>query len=707
MFKLDAATDKAAKPAEAKEPPRRVGLPVDPRRIVAALKSARWKLVVVALACAVVGALVGKLVVKKTYLAQATVLWEPPAAARAEAGREITTLVASVKLPANVLKVRETLGRTETVEQLGKDIDVKVGESSMLIAITAKAPDRDDAAAIANAMVAAFLDAQREVSANRLREVAVGLRQSLGQAETALDEARKKYDGFRAQNGVAEFSVDVQGAITELARLRIAANDARVELQGLQAREASLRRSRATNPENVVVSRNEQNNDAARLAQLETELAEKRSKYSDDHPEVRALSAEVAALKARAGAAPVVTSQVVGRNPMRDTLGLQLEESSAVRKAVEERTKALADLTREAERRAQQLTGAQGEAARLLADVKVNEEHVAALLKQIAMAEDDVRGATSNFQIVSRATPPERSEKGVGRIVAIALPVVGLLLAVLAVVVRELAPLRVRTASEAAYWCDAPVLCATKWPAVEPASKGAAKPKAAASSGAKASAATSDGEPSRIAREIADAIEGHAGVLGVSFVGVDSPRAVVDLVARALRRRRVPCAVHDASVRSPRSKVPLADVLERRAFGDRVARARRGHRIVFVLLPSLADADAVRAAQRWLDGTLVVLESGAASMTTLGRVRARLGIEREGLGVVLVRDALTSGAPPIGALASLWRARATEAAKRHPRRREPRERDDHDPPLDDDAPSGIAPISIPPRAAPKRAHSKT
>jgi hypothetical protein len=32
MFKLDAATDKAAKPAEAKEPPRRVGLPVDPRR---------------------------------------------------------------------------------------------------------------------------------------------------------------------------------------------------------------------------------------------------------------------------------------------------------------------------------------------------------------------------------------------------------------------------------------------------------------------------------------------------------------------------------------------------------------------------------------------------------------------------------------------------------------------------------------------------
>jgi len=360
------------------EPARtdRAGAPVDIRRLARAVASKKRVLLSLVIASALTGVVIAKLALPKTYAANATLLWEPPPALHGEAARELVTLAQSVKLPANLLQVRDGLHRDETVEHLAKSVDVTFGDNTMLIGITGKDSDPASAAVLTNKVVDVFLGAQREVAANRLRGSVEALRESLSESETALKDSRAKYDAFRAQYHVDDFSIEVQSSIAELARLRTSAHDAEIELHGLQAREAALTHAQSKSASTVITSTSEENTDAARLARSETELAALRSKYSEDHPAVLALAAEVNVLKGRAATLPpAVTAQTLGRNPIYDALATQAQESRVGRSSMEERAKALAEVQQAAEVRASTLTSVQGEAARLLADVTTNDRH--------------------------------------------------------------------------------------------------------------------------------------------------------------------------------------------------------------------------------------------------------------------------------------------------------------------------------------------
>ena len=180
-------------------PAARPGTPVDPRRVTGAIRRARRTLVSVGLVAALGGGVLGKFVLSKTYVASATVLWEPPTATKTEAVRELATVAQSVKLPGNLLRVREVAKTHKTIESLGKAIDVTQGENSMLITVTAKESSKDDAAALANVAVDVFLEAQRELAKNRLREAVTALRQSLSEGEAARTHSHARYDAFRLQ----------------------------------------------------------------------------------------------------------------------------------------------------------------------------------------------------------------------------------------------------------------------------------------------------------------------------------------------------------------------------------------------------------------------------------------------------------------------------------------------------------------------------
>ncbi len=628
-------------PDSAITPPRQAGAPVDVRRIARALLARKRTLACVLLGASIGGVALAKVVLPRTYAANATLLWEPPASLHGEAARELVTLAESVKLPANLLRVREDLHSDQKLEGIAKRIDVSFGDNTMLIGITGKGPDPAAAAAFTNEVVDVFLGAQREVAANRLRGSVEALRQSLGQSETALAQSRKDYDAFRAEYHVDDFSLDVQAGIAELARLRTSAHDAQIELQGLQARETALKSAQSSNAPNVVLSTNEQRTDEARLAVSETELAALRSKYSDDHPSVLALTAEVAALRERANTLPpAVVGQTLGRNPTYDAITMQAQESRVVRMGLEERAKALADVERAAESRAQTLTAVEGQAARLLADVNTNEEHVNVLLKQLAMAEDDVRGATSGFQLVSRAVPPDHSERGLGRVVAPAVPIFALLLAIALVLIRELRGMRVKTTSEAAYWAGAPVLASTSWPGDEHETIEA---------------------PSRY---VADALERRSGVVGIAAMGKGvGTAAIANAVADRLRWRGKQCAVVEAREHVHRSEeCGMADAFERPEFTNALAKLRATNDVVLVLVPPASDTLSLRASLRRLDSLVVVLDSGETRATDLAALRATLGLESQGLGIVLTgvpRDLLSWGGRAAGDASQVWRAAQT------------------------------------------------
>ena len=530
-----------------------------------------------------------------------------------------------------------------SIEALARDVEV-ARENSMLITVQGKGPTRDAAVEVANTTVDVFLEAQHEVAANQLREGVVAMRKSLTEAEGALTESRQRYDAFRAENHVDDFPAEIQAAIASLPSARVRTRRA-IELQGVQAREASLRRAQGEAPSNIVLSRSEIDADSARLAQAETELAGLRARYAEDHPMVQSLAAEVAALRARANVVPPsVTAQTLGRNPMHDSLALQVEESSAARRSVEERARAVTRVQSEAEDRASRLTVVQGEAARRLADVTANQEHVALLLKQIAMAEDDVRGASSGFQVVSRATPPEHSEHGIGRIFAVASPLLALLYLAVRVLTRELRGLRAKTATEVAFWSNAPVLgsCTREDPT------------------------TTD----QLARDVADALEKRAGVVGIaSWDDERDAESVAELAGARLARRGRGGAIwqyRSLATDDHETGVALADLLEGETFRDEIEALRVSNRTVLVALPSLREPMAIRAALRGLDALVVVVGSGGPDVKSLALLRRVTGLERRGVALVVRNVApgfFARETRAVGDPALLWR----DARARRPR----------------------------------------
>ncbi|MCU0654384.1 MAG: hypothetical protein MUF64_03560 [Polyangiaceae bacterium] len=611
MFRDD-ATPQGATPTEPSPmAAKSLGLPVEPRRLLWAIWGfRRWGAIAVVVT-GLIGAAVGKFAVPKSYLSSATLLWQPATSARSDEVREVATLAQSVKVPANLLRVRERLKLSNSIEQLARGVEVSLGENSHLMLISARSSSRQEAADLAQAVVEVFLDAQREQAQSKLQETVNALQQSLKQAQQEATQARGRYDAFRSEHRVDDFSADVQAAITEAARLRVSAGDVSVELRGLEARLQALKGARSNFSERVVLSRNEQNEDQARLGRLESELAGLRARFTDDHPRVKSASAEVDALRGRVeDATPTVVGQVVGRNPVRDALVMQVEESTALRKAMAERARALADLRQAAEQRASLLTQVQGEAARLLAEVQANEAHVALLLKQIAMAEDDVRGATSGFQVLSKPLPPERSEKGFGRIVAVAFPGVALVLSILIALVRELRTGCVRAASEVAYWLKAPVIWASSWPGA--------------------------GAPAVLARELADHLENRGAVVGVLGMGGAPSQEVVALLSQRLASRSCPVSIWDAREEEVVGPDALPEACEDPRIGRKLrAKAARGNLVLVVGLED-AEIEQLRALSRWMDGLLVVITSGKVRLLDLRSLPDSLPRLQGKMGAVVV-----------------------------------------------------------------------
>lgn len=637
MFRLNGERERLMLPA-AQRSAGRTGAAVDGWRLLRILKRHKRLLLTLLVLSAAIGAVTGRYLLIKTYVARAVLLWEPPATARAERIREISTLVDSVKIPANLAQVRERLGYQEPLEALAQRIDVESGENSMLITITGRTTNRNTAAALTNAMVDVYLESQKKVSEARLQETAQSLRHSLVQSQKSLDEARGRYDQFRKEHRIGDLGIEVQAAIEEVARLRVAANDARVELDSSEAEESVLRKQRASAPATIVGATPEENRAlTARLAEVEANLADARAKYTDEHPRVRLLSGEASELRNRVNN-PAEQPKATTRNPAYSVLGARVEQSAAAKRAAEQRRKALQDVIQESEDRASKLTSVEGETARLLADVSVLQDHVAALLKQAATAEDDVRSATSYFQIISKATPPEHSEKGLGRIVAVATPLLTMLTALLILGLREMRNLSVRTAAEASYWSKAPVLWSSGWPAGP------------------------ESETRELGRELANVLEARPAVVGISVCRVnegdeETSAWLATLVVERLNSRGVASSIIDLRYRALEEQADLADALEHKQLGEEIRALRADSHATLAVLPNLDDIAAVRASLRWIDALVVIIPSGKVKFTWLDGLRRSLGLMEHGLGLVLVDvplDLLDSSSRTAAGAYSFW-----------------------------------------------------
>ncbi len=182
-----------------------------------------------------------------------------------------------------------------------------------------------------------------------------------------------------------------------------------------------------------------------------------------------------------------------------------------------------------------------------------------------------------------------------------------------------------------------------------------------------------------------DMLEGRPAVLGWTRLGSAADEglgaAFSSMVVERLKQRGVSATHVSASVgvnaRGFTSEMALDERLESSTFGRWIEKFSSKHEHVSVELPSLDQPAAVRAALRWLDGVIVVVGAGEQDILALRRLRESLGLDRLGLGfvVVSVPDELSSSTISTGDSSTLWKpSKRAESKEAQPKKAAPRAR---------------------------------
>jgi|LNFM01.1.fsa_nt_gb uncharacterized protein involved in exopolysaccharide biosynthesis len=590
------ATATARAPAAS---PGRPGFPLDLRRIAATVAArARDILGAAVIALAVAVLLVPRFVARE-YHSELSLLWEPePTGADAAAqdeGRSLRTIADSLKLPVHLSMVRQQLRLDQTLERIGRRIDVTASTETRLIVVRAIGATPEEARSLAQTSTEVFLTVRGRIEGERLRERARALSINEAEARRGLDEARRRYDLFRQTHRVSNLPAEQLAAIEHSARLRADADLARAEAEGESARERALTSAARAQQPISVLSETQQVLGAQRLADTEGQLAAARVSLTDAHPGLRALEAQAAALRARADSA-VQTGRIIGRNPHWDAYTAGAANANAVTSSLRRREAVLRLQLGDTTRRADELASLDGESSLLLASVSVAERHLAAVLTERARAEDAARAPSTGLRIVAPAIAPDRPAKSLRRALVLLSPVLGALGALIAALAGAVDRGRVFSPAEAAFWLNAPAIAATDWP-LDVASF----------------AAFTD--------ELAEALAKSQGTILIVGAGPHE-RALVDRVAAQLQDELT------------RSETP----------------AGSASRHVVLGWTSPVTLPAFRRAARNAAAVVILVESGAHRALALASLRSSIAADSVACALIAVGPALADRHDRVGAL---------------------------------------------------------
>lgn|GEM_PF-4871729 len=438
---------------------------VDPERLFIALKRRRWIITGAAILGTVAGAATAKGIVEPVFEARSVI--ECDRCTRADLGdRELATLQESVKLPQHIEDARQKLGIVATLESIDRDVEVGASIESRLIHVTARGKNGELAAGLANVIVAAFMETRLQVERDKLEKRATSLTIDAQKARASIMDARGRYDRFRGENNIADLPAERQAAIQEAARLRSELATARAEELAEQARREALLRVSEKESSTAILDVTMEFPDAKHLATKKAQLAAARARLSADHPSVQALTSEVEALEQGQAAVnnAITTGRTVGRNPQWESAQQSILEATANQEAASARQSMLEKLAHSTAQAVARLSNIEGEASALLSNLQSAEQHASAIDVDLKHAQNAARTPSTGLRILAMARAPSTPVKSTRRIVALLGPLLGFLVAVIVVVLRELRGLRVHTAAELAFWGKGPVLTASQWP---------------------------------------------------------------------------------------------------------------------------------------------------------------------------------------------------------------------------------------------------
>lgn len=327
-------------------------------------------------------------------------------------------------------------------EDLRKNLDVRPTKESGVIKIFYTAPEREEAARMANAYVKAYMDTALQLRVEPARQHSAFFDERSRQLRDRLEAAQARLSDYQRRSGlvavVPEERLDIESArlnelSTQLTQLQALGNES-------GSRQVQARANGAASPE--VIANATIGNLNAELSRQQARLSEMTTRLGDEHPSIVELRANVAQLRNQIAAETRRVTASLGVND-----AVNQSRIAQTRAALEaQRAKVL------------QLKAQRDEAAVLQREVQQAQAAFDSLGTRVTQALLESQSNLSNISVLKTATPPAKMSS---RQYALNLGVAGLLGLVFAIAVaiwREQQDRRLRSEQDVVELLELPLL---------------------------------------------------------------------------------------------------------------------------------------------------------------------------------------------------------------------------------------------------------
>lgn len=350
------------------------------------------------------------------------------------------------------------------VEDMRRKLDIRPTKESGVMRVSYTAPDREQAARMANAYVQAYADVALQLRVDPARQHSSFFDERQRELRERLEAAQARLSDYQRRNGLVAVGSDERLDI-ETTRLNELSTQL-TQLQGLAGETGSRSVQARANGERApeVLASPAIAGLNAELARQQARLSELATRLGEQHPTLLELRANIAQLRNQIASE---TARVTG------SLGV----SNAVNQSRIAQTQAALDAQRA---KVLQLKALRDEAAVLQRDVQQAQAAYDSLGSRITQALLESQSNLSNISVLRSATPPAQMST---RQFGVNLPVAALLGAVLALalaMLRELQDRRLRVAEDVTEAVGLPLLVeiprgpGARDAGAEPAANGAA-----------------------------------------------------------------------------------------------------------------------------------------------------------------------------------------------------------------------------------------
>lgn len=328
------------------------------------------------------------------------------------------------------------------VEGLQTALEIKPSRESNVISVSFKSRDAQDAAAMANAFVQAYLDVSLELRVDPAKQYSTFFDSRSKELRANIERAQARLTAYQREKGVviaSDGQLDVETSrLNELSSQLVALQAVAAESSSRQGQAQAGAADRLQEVVNNPVLAGLRGD----ITRAEARLQELTSRLGENHPQVIEANANIASLRSRLS---TETRRVTGTLGVTNTINRQRE--AEVRAALEaQRARVL------------RLRTVREEGAVLIRDVENAQRAYEAVLSRLNQTSLESHTTQSNAYVLARAVAPMiPSSPKVGRNVALSL-VIGLVLAIGAAVLIEFVDRRVRTVDEVSELVGLPLL---------------------------------------------------------------------------------------------------------------------------------------------------------------------------------------------------------------------------------------------------------